>query len=229
MKPSTKVTILVAVVLLIDQVVKVWIKTHYEIGGGFNILGLPWAQIHFVENNGMAFGLTLGGNYGKLALSVFRLIAIGFLVYLIRQFLQAKVGFGILFSFGLILSGAIGNILDSAFYGMLFSESTAHLPPARLFPAEGGYAGFLHGKVVDMFHFPIARGIWPDWVPWLGGRYYMFFQPVFNIADIAITAGVLNILLFQRSFFFQEIEKKDAVVSEENPAAEEANPSSEEE
>ena len=156
----------------------------------------------------MAFGLELGGNYGKLALSLFRLIAIGFLIYLIREFIKSEVRFGILLSFSLILAGAIGNIIDSAFYGMLFSASYQGSEIARIFPPEGGYAGFLHGKVVDMFYFPMFQGIWPDWMPFVGGKYYQFFQPVFNLADVAISVGVLNILLFQRSFFFKEMEEK---------------------
>lgn len=179
-----------------------------EYGDEISIFGLDWALIHFVENNGMAFGLSLGGSYGKLALSVFRIIAVGFLIYLLRQFIRNKVGFGVLAGFALILAGAIGNILDSAFYGMIFSESPYHGGLARIFPAEGGYAGFLHGKVVDMLYFPMFRGIWPEWIPMLGGKRYLFFQPVFNIADMAISIGVLNILIFQRKFFFQESVRK---------------------
>lgn len=204
MKNSWKVALLVCVVLLIDQSLKIWVKTHMEYGEEIPLFGLNWALIHFVENNGMAFGLSLGGAYGKLALSIFRIIAVVFLLYLLRQFIRNRVSFGVLAGFGLILAGAIGNIIDSAFYGLIFSESPYHGGVARLFPAEGGYAGFLHGKVVDMLYFPMFRGIWPEWLPVIGGRRYHFFQPVFNIADMAITLGVFNILVFQRQFFFQE-------------------------
>lgn len=207
LKKSSKVVLLVLLVLLIDQVVKIWIKTHMWIGEEIEIFGLDWARIHFVENNGMAFGLTFGGAYGKLLLSLFRVVAIGFLIYLIRSFIKAGVKWGVLAGFALILAGAIGNMLDSAFYGLIFSASAPHPGGVAYFlPAEGGYAGFLHGRVVDMFYFPMFRGYWPDGLPFIGGRPYRFFKPVFNVADMGITFGVLNILIFQRSFFFQEVE-----------------------
>lgn len=166
----------------------------------FSLLGFNWARIHFVENNGMAFGISLGGEYGKLALSLFRIVAVVALGYYIRLLMKAGVSTGILVSFALILAGALGNILDSAFYGLIFSESY-HGQVAMLFPEEGGYAGFLHGKVVDMLHFPLFSGIYPEWVPFLGHSTYTFFSPVFNLADSSITIGVLYILLFQRKFF----------------------------
>lgn len=165
------------------------------------ILGLEWAQIHFVENEGMAFGLEFGGSYGKLALSLFRIVAVGFLIYYIGRLIKYGASFGLLLSFSLILAGALGNIIDSAFYGLIFSESPYHGGLATLFPENGGYAGFLHGKVVDMFYFPLFRGTFPSWLPFWGGESFLFFKPVFNLADTAITVGVLNILLFQRSFF----------------------------
>lgn len=173
------------------------------------IFGLEWAKIHFVENNGMAFGISLGGNYGKLALSLFRILAVGFLIYYLRLLMKTeKTSLGLLVSFALILAGAIGNILDSAFYGLIFSESTYHGEVASLFPEGGGYAGFLHGKVVDMLYFPMFSGIYPDWLPIKGGEAFQFFKPVFNLADTSITIGVLNILLFQRSFFSAEKEEE---------------------
>lgn len=177
-------------------------------GDEIKILGLNWALIHFVENNGMAFGLDLGGKYGKLALSLFRIVAVFFLIYYLRLMLKSKAGMGLLISFALILAGAIGNIIDSAFYGLIFSESPYHGGLATLFPPEGGYAGFLHGKVVDMLYFPLFDGHFPAWFPFVGGQHFMFFKPVFNIADTAITVGVLNILLFQRSFFSTVDEEK---------------------
>ena len=159
-----------------------------------------WFIIHFTENNGMAFGLQFAGEYGKLALSLFRILAVGFLAWYIIHLANRKTGFGVLFAFSLILAGALGNIIDSAFYGIFFSEST-YFDVARFMPAEGGYSTLLHGKVVDMFYFPILEGTYPQWVPFWGGQSFIFFRPVFNIADSAITSGVLILVLFQRQFF----------------------------
>lgn len=171
-----------------------------EYGEYFKIFNLDWARIHFVENPGMAFGLELEVSYGKLLLSLFRIVAVGFLIYYLNLLIKAKSNFGLLVSFALILAGAMGNIIDSAFYGMIFSESYPGTV-ARIFPSEGGYASFLHGKVVDMLYFPLFSGTYPDWFPLIGGRPFLFFKPVFNVADSAITSGVLSIILFQRSFF----------------------------
>lgn len=169
------------------------------LGQEFHISG-NWFIIHFTENNGMAFGLQFAGGYGKLALSLFRILAVGFLGWYIVHLSRIKTGFGVIFSFSLILAGALGNIIDSALYGVLFSEST-YFDLARFLPAEGGYSTFLYGKVVDMFYFPILEGYYPSWVPLLGGDSYIFFRPVFNMADSAITSGVFILLIFQRSFF----------------------------
>jgi signal peptidase II len=201
LKKSTKVILLIFLVLIIDQAVKIWVKTHMYLGEEIPIFGSERMLIHFVENNGMAFGLTLGGEYGKLALSLFRIIAVGFLGYYIHFLIKHKATFGLLACFGLILAGALGNILDSAFYGLIFSESSYHhAGVAEMFP-EQGYAGFLHGKVVDMLYFPLIEGTYPDWLPFKGGESFRFFRPVFNLADTSITIGVLSLVLFHRNFF----------------------------
>lgn len=187
------------------------------LGEEFLIFGLDWARIHFVENEGMAFGITLGGSYGKLALSLFRIIAVGFLIYYIRLLASARAAFGLLACFALILSGAVGNILDSAFYGLIFSESPYHTGAvAEMFPEGGGYAGFLYGKVVDMLYFPMFQGNFPEWLPIWGGDRYMFFRPVFNVADTAITVGVLSLLLFHRGFFSGKLPLDDGTVLDQN-------------
>lgn len=218
-KKSAKIIGIVFLVLFVDQLLKIWVKTSMEYGSQIKILGLKWALLHFVENDGMAFGITLGGAYGKLTLSVFRIIAVGFLIYYIRLLLNAKANFGLLTSFALILAGAMGNIIDSAFYGLIFSESY-HGGIAEIFPAGGGYAPFLHGRVVDMLYFPILKlsGYYPSWLPIIGDRYYIFefFKPVFNIADMSITCGVLNILFFQRGFLSGAKKEEQEKVETEN-------------
>lgn len=225
MKKTHFVILLIVIVLILDQTLKIWVKTNMAIGEDIPILGLNWAFIHFVENPGMAFGLELGGSNGKLILSLFRIVAVGFLIYFINKLIKGNVSYGLLTCFALITAGAIGNIIDSMFYGMIFSESPYHAGTAEFFPEGGGYASFLHGKVVDMFYFPVYRGMLPNWVPIWGGEYFEFFKPVFNIADMSISTGVISILLFQRSFFSKG---KDGLGKNDSRAAVPSNSEEEE-
>jgi signal peptidase II len=164
-----------------------------------------WAIIHFVENEGMAFGMSLPGGYGKLALSLFRILAVGGLCYILFNVIRKKQETIVVIAISLIIAGAVGNIIDSAFYGMLFSDSNPYdANVAQFLPTGGGYAGFLHGKVVDMFYFPILEGHFPAWFPIWKGEEFIFFRPVFNFADSAITVGVVIVILFQKKFFGSE-------------------------
>lgn len=194
-----KAFFIVTLVLIIDQAVKFWVKTTMSLGQEFHVLG-NWFIIHFTENPGMAFGMEIAGSYGKLLLSVFRILAIIAIIYYLYIITRKKVSNGLIISLSLVLAGAIGNMIDSAFYGMIFSSSN-YFEVARLFPVDGGYSTFLHGRVVDMFYFPILEGIYPAWVPYFGGSEFIFFRPVFNIADSSITIGVMLMIFFQKQFF----------------------------
>jgi len=200
------VILVVILVLILDQASKFWIKTQMNYGEEFLIFGQSWARIHFVENEGMAFGMAFGGKWGKIFLTLFRVFAALFLVYLIHTLLKVKERLGLLISLGLILAGALGNIIDSLFYGVLFSESSVYGEPAVFMPEGGGYGPFLMGKVVDMLYFPLFSFTWPEFLPFWGGEKFEFFKPVFNIADSAISIGVAMLLLFYRDFFVSQKE-----------------------
>ena len=176
-------------VLFIDQFIKYWIKTNLFIGEEIPVLG-NWFIIHFTENNGMAFGVELGGSYGKLALSLFRVIAVFGIGYILHYIIKHKYHFGLITCVSLVLAGALGNIIDSVFYGKIF-----------------GYENWLHGRVVDMFYFPIIRGHYPNWFPLFANEEFIFFRPVFNFADAAISVGVICILIFQTTF----LKEKDLI------------------
>jgi len=214
LRRSLIVTSIILLVVLLDQLLKFYIKTNYTIGSGFDMLDLPWAKIHFIENEGMAFGLTFGGETGKLLLSLFRLVMVSFLVYMMVQLIKAKESTWLLVCFALIIAGALGNIIDSAVYGLIFSESDIG-QTAVLFPEAGGYGKFLHGKVVDMLYFPLVNSTWPEWFPIWGGKSFQFFRPVFNIADASISTGVISILLFHRKFFQREEEEEKTETTSE--------------
>ena len=194
-----KAALIVLAILIIDQCLKFWIKTTFSMGESLPMLG-NWFYLHFTENEGMAFGMKLGGNYGKLMLSLFRIFAIAIIVWWLFRVTKKGANNLLIICISLILAGAIGNIIDSAFYGIIFSKSTFG-QVATFLPAGGGYGTFLHGFVVDMLYFPIIETYYPSWMPLWGGEEFIFFRPVFNIADSSITTGVLILICFQKKVF----------------------------
>ncbi|MBW8334316.1 MAG: lipoprotein signal peptidase [Prolixibacteraceae bacterium] len=217
MSKLQKSALIVFLVLLADQILKIWIKTTMTLGQEFPAIG-DWFIIHFVENNGMAFGFEFGGEYGKIFLSLFRIVAVLGIGWYILKLSKKDIPMGFIACASLIFAGAIGNIIDSAFYGLIFNDSYGQV--ATLFPEGGGYETFLHGRVVDMFYFPLFSGIYPEWVPLVGGSDFQFFRPVFNIADSAITIGIFSIMIFYRKQFSEitsnehETEKEEAIAVE---------------
>lgn len=187
---------IIILVLLADQALKVWIKLSFRLGEFVHLFGhdVNWAYLQFVENRGMAFGMEFGGELGKVALTLFRIVAVIGIAWLLRRAIQQQQGRWMEVSLALVFTGALGNIIDSTVYGVLFGASTTY-QVAEFLPAGGGYAALLHGAVVDMFYFPLWQGRLPEWVPFMGGRDVEFFEPVFNIADVAITTGIIMLLL----------------------------------
>ncbi len=185
------------ILVLIDQTLKIWIKTHFILGEEVKIF--DWFIIHFTENNGMAFGIEFGGYLGKVLLTLFRIIVVGVGIKYVIDLSKTKIPTGALIALGLIIGGAIGNIIDSSFYGVIFNESYNNL--AHFLPEKGGYSSFLHGKVVDMLYFPLLNSHYPEWLPFFGGEHFIFFRPVFNIADAGISIGIFMILIFYRKTF----------------------------
>ncbi len=190
--------LIILAVLLADQALKFWVKLDFYLGESVPLFGQghTWAYLQFVENRGMAFGLEFGGAMGKIALTLFRMVAVVGIGYLLWKAVRHKRSSGLVVSLALIFAGAMGNIIDSAIYGLIFDASTP-FQKAVLFPADGGYASFLHGAVVDMFYFPLLQGQFPAWVPFWGGEEFVFFRPVFNIADAAISVGVVMLIVVQ--------------------------------
>ena len=203
---------IVLAVLVIDQAIKVWVKTHMMLHEQIEVLS--WFKIVFIENNGMAYGMEIGS---KLVLSIFRIVAIGFLGWYIAQQVKKQARWGYIICLAMILAGAAGNIFDSMFYGLIFNASSEFYT-SYFVPFGTGYAPFLMGKVVDMFYFPLIVTTWPQWVPMVGGDEFVFFSPIFNFADSAISVAVVILLLFYRKeidLSFGKHQKKEVVADEE--------------
>ncbi len=202
-----KVTLIIILILILDQAVKLWIKTHMYLGQSESVFG-DWFQIAYTENTGFAFGWSLGGIWGKLMLSLFRIIFIAILCVFLSRLIKRKMPMGVLVGIGMLIAGAAGNIFDSCFYGLIFDSGTTISPSTG--NAVGysgvsqlscdGYAPFLHGSVVDMFYFPIIDCRLPEWVPIWGGEDFVFFRPIFNIADASISVAIIYLLVFQRKY-----------------------------
>ncbi len=206
---------IIMTILVIDQAIKIWIKTNmvwHE-----SIRFADWAFLFFTENNGMAFGMEL---FGKLFLTSFRIIAVGFIIwYLIKIIKKGEAKTGYIVCLSMILAGAAGNIIDSVFYGMIFSESTV-MTPAHFVPFGEGYGELFYGKVVDMFYFPIIDTYWPEWLPFVGGDRFIFFSPIFNFADAAISCGIIALLLFYSSYLNGPKEMKSSQELSNEPVSE---------
>ena len=192
-----KIFLTAFILILIDQIIKIWIKTNFILGEEIKVF--DWFILHFTENNGMAFGMEFGGYNGKTLLTLFRIIVVGIGIKYVIDIAKMKLPNGALISLGLIIGGAIGNIIDSSFYGIIFNNSYNNV--ATFFPETGGYSSLLHGKVVDMLYFPLLNSHYPQWLPIWGGDHFIFFRPVFNIADAGISVGIFMMILFYREEF----------------------------
>ena len=206
---------IIGLILLADQTLKILVKTNMTLYQQIPILG-NWGILHFVENNGMAFGLSLPGSLGKILLTSFRIVAVVGIGFYLRHLIRLKAHTGLIISLAMVMAGALGNIIDSVFYGLIFSSSSP-MEAATLFPEGGGYASLLHGKVVDMFYFPVIKGNYPEW--FRGGSSFIFFRPVFNIADSSISVAVA-IILFNQKRFFRHVAQAEAVQPEASPPTE---------
>ena len=208
--------LLIVIILVIDQIIKIYVKTHFRIGDEFLVFGLDWFRIHFLENKGMAFGMSFGGSMGKLILTFCRLVLAVFIFIYMKKISNNKDNKMIVYAFSLIFAGAVGNIIDSMFYGLMFSESTPFL--IAEFSPQTHYAHFLCGKVVDMFYFPIIETTLPEWLPIVGGNDFRFFNAIFNFADASITIGVCLLIIsaFVKRRLTSKTTEDSTLVSEQN-------------
>lgn len=211
------IILIIALIIVADQALKIYIKTHYHPGEYHPVFG-NWFQLYFIENAGMAYGWKIGGGFGKLALTLFRLAAVIFGIYYLNTIIKKKYHPGYIVCVALVFAGALGNLIDSMFYGLIFDKNSFFTDGvATIFPAHG-YGTFLHGNVVDMLYFPLFHiNRLPSWIPFVGGRPFTFFDYIFNIADASVSIGVIGILLFRRRFFHHENENEEA--SESMPLA----------
>lgn len=191
---------IIALIILVDQALKIWIKTSYGFGPVANVMGLSWFRLFFIENKGMAWGWEFGGDWGKMLLTLFRLAAVIFGTWYLGRIVKQKYSRGFIVCAALIYAGALGNLIDSMFYGLIFTKSEFGVVASFVTPGNG-YAGFLHGRVVDMLYFPIIKSHFPSWFPFVGGDEFEFFSPIFNIADASISVGVITLFIFQKRFF----------------------------
>lgn len=207
------VALIIVAIILIDQALKIWIKTSYPTGEVVRVFGMDWFRLHFIENPGMAWGWKFGNETGKMILTLFRLAAVIFGTWYIGKVIKQKYSRGFIICAALIYAGALGNLIDSMFYGMIFDKGLhydAAINDYLTYPgiaefSSSGYSSFLHGSVVDMLYFPMFDGKFPDWLPFVGGDHFEFFSPIFNIADASISVGVITLLIFQNRFFKKNI------------------------
>jgi len=217
------VTFIILLIIIADQALKIWIKTNFHLNESHRVIGSGF-QLYFVENPGMAYGWKFGGEWGKMALTIFRMIAVIFGTWYLRKIIMEKQHRGFIFCASLVYAGALGNLIDSSIYGLIFDKGMTVSPVINDYVgynglatfSSKGYASFLHGNVVDMLYFPVIKGQFPSWLPLWGGDHFEFFRPIFNIADASITTGVISILVFQKRFFKQQKDNEQHPTVETN-------------
>ena len=218
------VVLIISAIIIVDQVLKIWIKTNHPTGEVVRVFGMDWFRLHFIENPGMAWGWKFGNETGKMVLTLFRLAAVIFGTWYLGRIVKLQYRRGFIICAGLIYAGALGNLIDSMFYGMFFDKGLHFDPTITDYVSYSGVAGFsshgyssfLHGSVVDMLYFPMFKGHFPSWAPFIGGDEFEFFSPIFNIADASISTGVITLLIFQKRFFSRHMPKEEHTTVETN-------------